>query len=140
MLSLEHNSHNEHRSGLSRMRVDCARNQASINHQNFPKRYIEKTVSTCVVAMHTIAACRPDMDSYKRERAVESIRSSYGPLTTISSTHTQIIFRPETSVLFFSCPCPCRPSLSRSLPVESNDGKHRAGTPTWLTASGWACG
>jgi len=44
VLSLEHNSHNENKGLVSFVRrVQCAaKDQASINHQNFPKRYIEE--------------------------------------------------------------------------------------------------
>jgi hypothetical protein len=50
--------------------------------------------------MHTGATCRPDMDRSKRERAVESIRSSlYGPFNIHFTLSRE--FRPETSVSFF---------------------------------------
>lgn len=85
--------------------------------------YREKPFQTFVVAMHTIVTCRPDTDSEQRERAVESIRSSCGPLTTISSTHTQIILDlKQASSFFLALALAGRPSL---LSVLATSGVER---------------
>jgi hypothetical protein len=86
VLSLEHNSHNENRSGLSgtkrsnRAKGSKAHQKPSIDRKDSQSGIIEKNgfEQNVRVAMHTImhgmAACRPHVDSKKRrERAVESI-------------------------------------------------------------------